>query len=500
LRLNEIVIDQETTTVTGELDTRDIIGVTSDSREVAPGWLFAALPGSKVNGAAFIPDALRAGATVILAAPGVSLPADAPARAILLTDKTPRKAFTRFAAAIQGGAQPETVAAVTGTNGKTSTVTFARQLWDGLGLSGASMGTIGAFAKGYDRPGRLTTPDPVTLHRFLAELAAAGATHLALEASSHGLDQFRLDGTHIQAAAFTNLSRDHLDYHGDMAGYLAAKTRLFTEVLAEGGTAVLNADSPEFPALAKACRDRGLKVISFGHHRADLAIQARTPLSDGQSLTLSLLGERREIHLPLAGDFQAMNVLCALGLVLATTDMDQRAFDLLSSLSGVPGRMELVATRTNGAAVYVDYAHTPDALETVLKALRPHCTGRLVCVFGCGGDRDRGKRPEMGRIAETLSDVAILTDDNPRTEDPAAIRAEVKAGCPSALEIGDRSTAIRDAVALLNAGDLLVIAGKGHETGQTVGTVVHPFLDADHARDAVRAVDHARAPVRETKQ
>ncbi|MCF8479532.1 MAG: UDP-N-acetylmuramoyl-L-alanyl-D-glutamate--2,6-diaminopimelate ligase [Rhodospirillum sp.] len=490
MQLDKILTGQETPTVrVGGWDNREIKGVTADSREVAPGWLFAALPGVKVDGAAFISDALRAGAAVILAAPGTTLPTDAPDGTILLTDPNPRKAFTLFVAASQGNAQPETVAAVTGTNGKTSTVTFARQLWDALGLSGASMGTIGAFAKGYDRPGRLTTPDPVTLHRLLAELAAAGATHLALEASSHGLDQYRLDGARIQAAAFTNLSRDHLDYHGDMARYLAAKTRLFTEVLAEGGTAVLNADGPEFPALSEVCRNRGLAVLSFGHGAADLAILDRRPQTDGQDLTLSLLGERRDIHLPLAGDFQAMNVLCALGLVLATTGMNPRAFDLLPSLTGVPGRMELVATRANGAAVYVDFAHTPDALETVLKALRPHCAGRLVCVFGCGGDRDRGKRPEMGRIAEELADIAIVTDDNPRTEDPATIRAEIKAACPSAREIGDRDAAIREAVALLESGDLLVIAGKGHETGQTVGAVVHPFLDADHARDAVREAD-----------
>jgi UDP-N-acetylmuramoyl-L-alanyl-D-glutamate--2,6-diaminopimelate ligase len=489
LRLVKLIAALDTPVLPGDGGSQDIIGLTADSRGVGPGFLFAALPGSTVDGAAFIPDALRAGARAILAAPGVSLPADAPADAVLVTDPNPRRAFALMAAAFHGWAQPEAVAAVTGTNGKTSTVTFARQMWDLMGHSGASMGTIGAFARGYDRPGRLTTPDPMALHGLLAELAAAGASHLAMEASSHGLDQHRLDGVRVAAAAFTNLSRDHLDYHGDMAAYLAAKTRLFTEVLREGGTAVLNADIPEYDALAATCRARGLRVLSFGAKGADLCLRDRNPRADGQALTITVLNETHHLLLPLVGDFQVMNALCALGLVLATTGDDRRAIDTLPRLSGVPGRLELVATRANGAGVYVDFAHTPDALVTALTALRPHCAGRLVCVFGCGGDRDRGKRPLMGKVVGEMADIGILTDDNPRTEDPAAIRAEVRVGNPDVTEIGDRAEAIRAAVRLLEPGDLLVIAGKGHETGQTVGTVVHPFLDADHARAAVAEMD-----------
>jgi UDP-N-acetylmuramoyl-L-alanyl-D-glutamate--2,6-diaminopimelate ligase len=317
-------------------------------------------------------------------------------------------------------------------------------------------------------------------------LARNGVDHVALEASSHGLDQFRLDGLRIAAAAFTNLTQDHLDYHGTMAAYRAAKLRLFTALLNDGGTAVLNADSDAFEAFAAACRERGHRILSYGGRvGADLRIVERRPSSDGQRLDLEILGTRGEVFLPLAGAFQASNVLAALGLVIACGADAEAALATLPGLAGVPGRLERVATLANGATIYVDFAHTPDALETVLTALRPHVAGRLVVVFGAGGDRDAGKRPLMGAAVGRLADVAIVTDDNPRSEVPATIRAAILAGCPGGREIGDRAAAIRTAIAELAAGDVLVIAGKGHETGQTIGGTVHPFDDAAVARAAV---------------
>ncbi|MGH6960556.1 MAG: Mur ligase family protein, partial [Dongiaceae bacterium] len=340
--------------------------------------------------------------------------------------------------------------------------------------------------------GALTTPDPVALHRQLAALAADGIDHLAMEASSHGLEQYRLDGVRVSLAAFTNLTRDHLDYHGTMAAYLAAKQRLFEALLAADGTAVLNADAPEFTALAAACRSRGQRVLGYGRAGADLRLIEAVPDAGGQRLTIELLGRRHAIRFPVAGSFQAMNLLAALGLVIGGGENAEAALAAAETLSGVRGRIELVARHPNGAAIYVDYAHTPDALETVLTALRPHAGGRLVIVFGAGGDRDRGKRPQMGAVCERLADRAIVTDDNPRSEDPAAIRAEIMAACRRATEIGDRATAIRTAIAELAANDLLVIAGKGHESGQIVGKTTLPFDDATVAREAVAALPAVR--------
>ena len=469
----------------------EITGLTADSRAVEPGFLFAALPGSQGDGRDFIEQAIAKGARAILAPTGTELPASVTGVGLITVDR-PRQRFALMAAAFYGS-QPETIAAVTGTNGKTSTVNFARQIWQKLGKSAASLGTIGIRAPGLDQYGGLTTPDPVTLHASLSELADAGITHLAMEASSHGLDQNRLDGVRVTAAGFTNLSRDHLDYHGTMEAYLAAKIRLFDEILAPDGTAVLNADAPECETLAARAEAAGRCVLRYGVKGTDIRVDSATPVPRGLDLTLTVLGRTADIRLPLAGAFQAANALCALGLVLADGTEPDAAIAALETLEGVRGRLELAAQHPNGAAIFVDYAHTPDALETVLTALRPHTRGRLVAVFGCGGDRDPGKRPVMGETVARLADTAIVTDDNPRTEDPAAIRAAAMAACPGGIEIGDRAEAIRSAIAGLAPDDVLVIAGKGHETGQIVGEDVHPFDDAEHARTAAKDIGKAAA-------
>lgn len=469
-------------TVTGATDVV-ISGLTADSRSVRDGMLFAALPGAQADGRAFVPQAIAAGAIAILAPEGSAL--TVPEGVTLVTSPQPRRAFARMAAFFHGR-QPTTVVAVTGTNGKTSTAVFTEQLWTALGHKAASLGTLGVTGPVFHREGRLTTPDPVLLHEILAQAADAGVDHLCMEASSHGLDQHRLDGVRVTAAAFTNLTRDHLDYHGTVEAYAAAKRRLVSEVLAEGGTAVLNADVPEFSAFRDAALAAGRKVMSFGTQGADLRLVSRAAHPGGQRLTLDIQGQSFTVDLPLIGGFQAMNALAALGLALATGAEAAEAVPALERLRGVPGRMQAVAT-VDGASVVVDYAHTPDALRVALEALRPHVTGRLMVVFGCGGDRDRGKRPEMAAIAASLADHAIVTDDNPRSEDPAAIRAEVLAGAPGLEEIGDRHAAIAAAVAGLRSGDILLIAGKGHETGQIIGATTLPFDDREEARKAVQS-------------
>ena len=363
-------------------------------------------------------------------------------------------------------------------------VHFTSEIWTALGQPAASLGTLGLVTAAERRPGALTTPDPVALHRDLAGLARRGIEHVAIEASSHGLHQFRLDGLSVAAAAFTNLTRDHLDYHGDMAHYRAAKERLFTALLAPGGSAVLNRDSGEFARLETLCRDRGHPMIAYGADpAADLRLVAREPRIGGQSLVLEVFGRRHELMLPLPGEFQAMNALAALGLVIATGGPVAVATAALADLTGVPGRLQFVAGHHSGTSVVVDYAHTPDALATVLTALRPHARGHLAVLFGCGGDRDAGKRPLMGGVATRLADRVYVTDDNPRTEPPAEIRRAILEAAPTAMEIGDRREAIATAIAELAAGDLLVIAGKGHETGQIIGTETYPFDDAAIARE-----------------
>ncbi len=467
-------------------DDPDITGLTSDSREAKPGYLFAALAGSRTDGVRFIDDAVAKGATAVLTADRtvaskLSIP--------VIVDPAPRRRLAHIAARFYAP-QPDSIAAVTGTNGKTSVAAFTRQIWARHGWRAASLGTIGIVGPDFERPGNLTTPDPVVLHQELNALKRQGIEHVAVEASSHGLDQFRLDGLAVTAAAFTNLTRDHLDYHADMAAYFAAKRRLFAELLARDGTAVVNADVPAGRELAALGTARGQRVILFGRSDdAELRLIEAAPEGAGQRITIAAMGARHQIVLPLIGTFQAMNALAALGLAIATGISADEAVAALERLEGAPGRMEHVATRANGAPVIVDYAHTPDALETALAALRPHCRGRLVVVFGCGGDRDPGKRPIMGEIAARLADSVIVTDDNPRSEDAASIRRAILAACPGAREIADRAAAIREGAAMLRSGDLLLLAGKGHERGQIVGARTLPFSDADVARAAVAALD-----------
>ncbi|WP_051330362.1 UDP-N-acetylmuramoyl-L-alanyl-D-glutamate--2,6-diaminopimelate ligase [Niveispirillum irakense] len=487
-RLSDIMASRTEIAVSALALERDppITLLTADSRKIVPGALFAALPGTVHDGRAFIPQAIAAGAAAILAPKGTQLPADAGA-VVLIEDANPRRRLALLAAAFYG-AQPAHIAAVTGTNGKTSTAQFTRQIWTALGHRSGAMGTLGLVADGFPETPSLTTPDPVALHATLAEVANAGITHLAMEASSHGLDQFRLDGVMVSAAGFTNLTRDHLDYHGTMEAYLAAKLALFDRVMPKGATAVINADIPEYEQIAATAHQRKQTVIGFGTKGRELRVLEATPLPHGQRLELELVGRKMVLEVPLVGRFQVWNALCALGLAIGTGADPAKAAETLVNLAGVRGRLEMVATLKNGAAVYVDYAHTPDGLETVLRSVRPHTQGRLSVVFGCGGDRDKGKRPMMGRIAADLADRVIVTDDNPRTEVAAVIRAEVMAGCPDATEVDDRARAIALAVAELGPGDVLVLAGKGHEQGQIVGTEIRPFDDATVARAAVAAL------------
>ena len=483
MRLSELAGEGQEGRSVGMAGDVEIRGLSADSRRIEPGFLFAALPGSKADGRRFIDAAIARGAVAVLAPEGTSLPAEI----ACIVDPNPRRRLSLLAARFYGR-QPRTIAAVTGTSGKTSTVEFARQIWGRLGRKAASLGTLGLIAPAVNEYLSLTTLDPVELHRRLAGLAGSGVEHLALEASSHGLDQYRLDGVRVSAAAFTNLSRDHLDYHPDMVAYLAAKRRLFTELLAPGGAAVLNADAPEFGLLADSMDARGQRVIGYGRAGRELRLLDQRPEADGQRLSIEAFGKRHDLFFPVAGGFQAFNLLAAIGLVVGCGEDAEAALAAVGAIAVVHGRIERVVRLANGAAVYVDYAHKPGALEAVLKSLRPHAHGKLVVVFGCGGDRDRGKRPVMGAIATELADRVFVTDDNPRSEDPAAIRREIMTGAKGATEIGDRRQAIRAAVASLGAGDLLVIAGKGHETGQIVGAEVLPFDDSAEARAAVEAL------------
>jgi UDP-N-acetylmuramoyl-L-alanyl-D-glutamate--2,6-diaminopimelate ligase len=467
----------------------DIVGLTSDSRAVKPGFLFAALPGTNTDGARFIADAARRGASAILAPPSAAALVHE-ANLPLIADENPRRRYALMAARFYGE-QPDTIAAVTGTNGKSSVVSFTRQVWQRLGRRAASMGTLGVCAPGFEAGPSLTTPDPADLHQALAALANDGIDRLAFEASSHGLAQYRSDGVRLSAAAFTNLTRDHLDYHGTEAAYFDAKARLFEELLPAGGAAVLNANSDRFGALCEISRRRGHRIISYGSGDCDVALVARERQAGGQRLEIVVDGQTHRVETGLAGDFQAENLLCALALTIGCGENPASAVQALGGVAGVPGRLDLIARRDDGAAIYVDYAHTPDALIAALRAMRAHTDGRLHLVFGCGGDRDPGKRPQMGAIAAELADLVIVTDDNPRDEDPATIRAEILAACPDATEIGDRAEAISQAVRGLAAGDVLLIAGKGHETYQIIGADTIAFDDADAARKALAALGDA---------
>ena len=469
----------------------DITGLTADSRNVLPGFLFAALPGAKTNGYAFINEAIARGAVAVLA-PSTVDARDIDNRIALVTDSAPRRRLALFAARFHRG-QPDTVAAVTGTNGKTSVTHFAYQIWQQLGHRSAALGTLGIIAPGREPSAGLTTPDPVLLHQCLAELKQDGVNHLAIEASSHGLDQRRLDGVHISAAAFTNLSRDHLDYHGTMDAYLDSKLRLFSELLRDGGAAIVDADSEHYETIAAIVRDRGLHLLTYGRERGDIRCTQAVSNGDNCSLNIKVFCTKYKIDFALPGAYQIDNALCAIALTIACGAAPHIVVPMLARLTGVPGRMQVAGRRRNGAAVIVDYAHTPDALASALQAARAYGANRLVVVFGCGGDRDPEKRVEMGAAAEQFADYIIVTDDNPRSENPAAIRAQAIEGCPDAIEIGDRGEAIHAGVAMLEDGDLLLVAGKGHEQGQTIGGKSFPFDDVIVSRAAIATQDGAAA-------
>lgn len=467
-----------------------VSGICVDSRAVRPGELFAALPGVNLHGAAFTGAALEQGAGAILTdAEGAELIAststDVPVPVIVRND--PRRALALACARFHAG-QPATMVAVTGTNGKTSVANFTRQIWEQLGLDAVNFGTTGvegAFAAAMSH----TTPEPVTLHKLLKTLEDAGVTHASMEASSHGLAQRRLDGVYLTAAAFTNFTQDHLDYHATFEEYFEAKAGLFDRVLPPEGSAVINIDDARGAELKRRAEARGQDVITIGSGQGDMNITASRFDATGQEVRFTWNGAAHTARLGLIGGFQAGNVLTAAALAIACGARSEEVFATLPALKGVPGRMQLAATRLNGAAVFVDYAHTPDAVKTALRALRPHVLGRLIVVLGAGGDRDPGKRPLMGAAAAAEADVVFVTDDNPRTEDPALIRRAVMEGCPEATEVGDRAAAILAGVDALQAGDALLIAGKGHETGQIVGHDVLPFDDVEQASVAVRALD-----------
>jgi len=458
-----------------------VTGFAIDHRKVAPGTVFGAFRGSAVNGEDFIPAAVRAGAVAVVARPETMVEG-----AAHVADPEPRQAFARLAARFFAPF-PATVAAVTGTNGKTSVVEMTRQLWRLAGRHAASVGTLGVATADDRVVTGLTTPDVVTFLANAGGLAREGVTHLAFEASSHGLTQYRTEGLRVSAAAFTNLSRDHLDYHGDMAAYLTAKLRLFAEVLDPAGAAVVWADDPEAPRVVDLARERGNRLLTVGARGDAIRLTGREPSATGQVLMLETAdGAAHRVTLPLIGAYQAANALVAAGLVIATGGDQAPTLAALSRLQPVRGRLERAVTTTEGAPVYVDYAHTPDAIEAAAAALRPHATGRLILVLGAGGDRDRGKREEMGRVAARVADRVIVTDDNPRTEEPATIRAMVLAGAPGAVEVADRREAVAAAVGQARAGDIVLIAGKGHEQGQQVGDLLLPFDDVTVARECAR--------------
>ena len=477
-----------TTVLGADPATVGIRSLASDSRRVEPGALFAALPGTARDGRTFVGDALQRGAAAVLAASPL---AEVEGRAAMVVDPDPRRGLARIAAAFFGR-QPRMVAAVTGTNGKTTVAHLVAQIWRSLDVPAASLGTLGLDTGQEREPGGLTTPDPIDLHRRLRDLALAGIEHLAIEASSHGLDQRRLDGVEVAAAAFTNLSRDHLDYHGTEAEYFRAKCRLFEALLIDRGVAVLPADQPQFEPLRRICRERSLEVIAYGRSAGRIRLARGRADADGQDLELVVDGALHAVRLGLSGGFQADNLMAALGLAMATGIEPEAALARVGHLVAPPGRMQRVGRTGAGASIVVDYAHTPDALERALKALRDTTSGRLVVVFGCGGDRDPGKRRLMGAVAAARADRVIVTDDNPRSEDPARIRHAVLEGVPTGEEIADRRAAIRAGLAGLRSNDTLLIAGKGHETGQIVGGATLPFDDAAEARAAVQ--DLAAAP------
>ncbi len=470
-----------------KMEQLPIDGITSDSRQARKGYLFAALPGSKSNGSEFIEDAILHGSNYILADKSYKLPEEYKDQVILITSKNTRQDFAKIAAKFYAQ-QPDNIVAITGTSGKTSTASFVQQLWHLSGIENcASLGTLGIRGPKMRIAGKLTTPDTQSLHAALADLSAVGIDYLAMEASSHGIDQYRLDGVKIQASAFTNLSRDHLDYHSDMDEYFLAKARLFSEVMEKNGRAVLNVDDEYFSKLEKICLDVGHSVFSFGYQGKDLKLIQRDAMPSGQRIVFEVKSNKYEVVLPLVGGFQVMNALCAFSLVMPFVKNLNNLVNNLSKLRGVPGRLQLINGHPKGA-VYVDYAHKPAALETILETLREHTEGKLICVFGCGGNRDKGKRALMGEIAERLADEVIVTDDNPRHENPDDIRKEILSMAASAKEMPDRQKAIEHSVLNLQKGDVLVVAGKGHEEGQIIGDKIYPFNDAEVIQKSIQGM------------
>ena len=461
-----------------------ITGLTSDSRRVKAGMIFAAIPGTQFDGRDYIPQAIEQGAVAILsqpALPDLSVP--------VIEHENVRLAYSQLAKQLFPK-QPKCLVAVTGTNGKSSTVEFLRQIWVQAGMSGASLGTLGVTSPQGYRPLTHTTPDAVALHQTLSELADEKVTHVGMEASSHGLKQYRLDGVEIAATCFTNLTQDHFDYHPDVDDYFSAKARLFTELTPVKMPVVVNVNDEYGQRVLALCKKRGQPTLSVGWTGADIHINEIMPKAAGQALDLSVRGERVKLTLPLAGEFQVLNAVQALGLALVTGVKQEVAIQALPKLYGVAGRMERVGFSKTGAPIYVDFAHTEDGLDKLLRGVRPHTQGRVIIVFGCGGDRDPDKRPKMGTIAAKLADIVIVTDDNPRTENPELIRRAVMEGCPNAQLIGDRAQAISEGISQLQKGDCLVVAGKGHESGQIIGTKTIPFNDADVVREILQEGGH----------
>ena len=448
-----------------------VIGMSSDSRQIKPGMVFAALPGTVMDGRDFISKAIEGGAVAVLSVEGVK------ASVPVILVPNPRLVYSQTAAKLHPG-QPATLVAMTGTNGKSSTVDFLRQIWAFAGFNAACFGTLGVTSSAGYKPMTHTTPDALALHQTLSELAAQGVTHAAMEASSHGLKQYRMDGVKVSASGFSNLTQDHFDYHPSLQDYFTSKARLFIDLTPRGAPVVINTNDKFGKHLVEVCEGLGQDVLQVGWTGEDIRIDEVMPHASGQSLTLVVNGVRHKVDLPLAGEFQTLNAVAALGLAMKTGVEANKAVEALGHLKGVAGRLELAGEK-DGAPVYVDFAHTEDGLDKLLRSVRPHTAGEIIIVFGCGGDRDPDKRAKMGRVAEKLADQVIVTDDNPRTEDAALIRKAVLKGCPKATEVGDRALAIAEGIRRLGPQDCLVVAGKGHEQGQIVGTKIIPFSDVE---------------------
>ncbi len=489
--LKELLLPLKSIQVHGVTDGIAVKGLTADSRKVRPGYIYAALPGQKFDGHAFIKDAVTNGAVAVLCSVDTDSKGLELGNVPVLKAENTRLAFAKLAAQFFGAA-PENIVAITGTNGKTSVVHYTRGIWQALGLKAASLGTLGVESPGRVSDGRMTTLDPANLHAELLDLQAVGVTHLAMEASSHGLDQYRLDGVHLKSAAFTNLTQDHLDYHEDMETYFKAKKRLFTELLDKDNAAVINADDPYGAKLIKILKDAGHKnIVSYGKDSSNsIAITNIEPTNEGQNITIKIGDVQKSVTIDMVGAFQTYNLCAAIGLVMSATNVKiEDILETLPILSAPRGRLQNLKGHKKGAGVFVDYAHTPDALSHILRSLRVHTKNKLIVVFGCGGDRDKGKRPKMAKIACDHADHVIITDDNPRHEEPSQIRRELVAACPKAEDIGNRAYAIHKAVRMAGEGDIVVIAGKGHERGQIIGDNVYPFDDLVITQEAIDAVE-----------